>query len=722
MQVNETLLLAPVLFLVVVALVFMRLFPLLLRFSSGESPALVHLLVGVAVVALAAGMVVREKGDIVGAEGIGAVSLLLAVGAAYWTTARTRRPAIRLAGLLIQSGLIAAFLALELPGAGELLFVAAVGLMALVPAQLAYLLLRASIKRAPVWLAVALWHMGRNTLQYTWPVLLLVLVTGLGILSTTVGGTLEKSRTERILYDVATDLRVTGSSMSLAGGIRGLRDTYLDTPGVAMATLSLRTSGSVGPAMVQVLGLESRRFPDMSWYRDDFSERSLAAVLGDLYGESGPAGIAIPNGTTEIGVWVKPMEFSMRTSLWVVLGDSADAVETVSLGPLGAPEWHLLRAEVPSDLTPPLYLNAVQVFEQGGHPTQDAAGMPSGTAGNLLLDDIHVVLGLGGQERVLDDFEGANAWTPIVTSYIPSDEISSVVGDAHTGERSGHFAYGRYRNMSVRGIYHGSDGGAVPVVISSALAASRGLVIGDTFVAIIAGRMVPALVRDTVHYFPTMNRAGGGFMIADVDRLMGYLNMLGQPFRVELNELFVSKAPGAELTATDVMGGVSATFLDVEDGSQRLRALRLDPFSGAGWQAMVLVALGVALVAAAFGYGTYLLLFARRSRSEMGFLQSMGLSRRQLVGLLAFEHLAVAAIGLGLGTWAGFQVSELMVTPLAVTETGEKVVPPFILVTDWRFMAPAYGALVAVFLGSLFILTRSMSRLDLQTIARAGEY
>ena len=37
---NETLLLAPVLFLIVVALVFIRFFPLVVRFMSGESPAL----------------------------------------------------------------------------------------------------------------------------------------------------------------------------------------------------------------------------------------------------------------------------------------------------------------------------------------------------------------------------------------------------------------------------------------------------------------------------------------------------------------------------------------------------------------------------------------------------------------------------------------------------------------------------------------------------------
>ena len=42
-EVNEALLIAPVLFLIAVALLFMRLFPLLVRYVTGESPQVVHL-------------------------------------------------------------------------------------------------------------------------------------------------------------------------------------------------------------------------------------------------------------------------------------------------------------------------------------------------------------------------------------------------------------------------------------------------------------------------------------------------------------------------------------------------------------------------------------------------------------------------------------------------------------------------------------------------------
>ena len=91
-------------------------------------------------------------------------------------------------------------------------------------------------------------------------------------------------------------------------------------------------------------------------------------------------------------------------------------------------------------------------------------------------------------------------------------------------------------------------------------------------------------------------------------------------------------------------------------------------------------------------------------------------------GLPAFEHLAIVTISLGLGTWAGLQMSRLTVSPLAVTETGEPVVPPFVLEMDWGLMLPTYLGLIVVFVAALVLLTRSIGRLDLQTIARVADY
>ena len=124
------------------------------------------------------------------------------------------------------------------------------------------------------------------------------------------------------------------------------------------------------------------------------------------------------------------------------------------------------------------------------------------------------------------------------------------------------------------------------------------------------------------------------------------------------------------------------------------------------------------LLAAGLGYVTFLLGVVSRNRGEIGFLQSIGFSRLQVLGLLGFEHLAILAAGLGLGTWAGLRMSSLMVSSVNVTEGGDQVLPPFVLMTDWSMMLPVYGALAALFVGALIVMNLTVARPDLKAISR----
>ena len=133
---------------------------------------------------------------------------------------------------------------------------------------------------------------------------------------------------------------------------------------------------------------------------------------------------------------------------------------------------------------------------------------------------------------------------------------------------------------------------------------------------------------------------------------------------------------------------------------------------------MVVLAVGIILFTAASGYFTYMIAFADRSRAEMGFLRSLGLSRRQMSALLVLEHAVIVVMGLVLGTWSGFETSVRMVSSVAVTDRGDAVLPPFSLTTDWTFMIPIYFALVAIFGIALYALNRSMRSVDMQVAAR----
>ena len=709
LEVDETLLVAPVLVMVVVALVFMRFFPLLVRFVSGESAALVDLLVVGTVLVLGAGIGVREVQEGNGGGWLGAEALLVSVYGVYWATNRVRGLTLRVGGLVIQGVLVGWFLFLEPPASGEVLFVPTIALISVVPAQVVYLLLAAFTKRMPVWLLMGLWHMARNPLQYTWLVLLLVLVTGAAILSTTVGGTLERSQQDQVQYEVAADLRISNFASYWVGDNRAVKDTYLTLPGVTSLSLALREAATVGTTYVQLLALESREFPYVSWYRDDFSARPLDGVMGALQSFAHVERLEIPDGATSIGIWARPEKVYPSLSMWITVRDEGGTMRNLDLGDLGPPEWQLMTAQIPPRLKPPLWLVSVQIYE---------GGLAVKTPGALLLDDIHVSVGPSDEKYVLDDFEGQLRWTPIITSVLSPDRILLARSAPGQG-KAGVFSFGQESQRGYRGFYQSPTGGPIPVVVSTSFIAATGVEVGDNILGQVRGRKIPMVVRDTVDYFPTMRPDGGGFILVDLDSLLGHLNIIGSLVSIRPNEIFLSEAETAHQTAKEAVSTSVRLTGEVHHMATELDSIRLDPLSTAGWRTMVLPTLSIVTLATGLGYLIYLLSFAGRRKGEMGFLQSLGLSRRQLMGLLGFEQLTIAGIGLGLGTWAGFQMSRLTVSPLAVTERGEQVVPPFILMTDWSFMLPTYGALVVIILASLFVLKHGMDGLDLHVISRA---
>ena len=410
-------------------------------------------------------------------------------------------------------------------------------------------------------------------------------------------------------------------------------------------------------------------------------------------------------------MWTKPEDLYPNMALWMVIQDARGVLETVSLGGTGPPEWHLTRTLLPSSLVPPLRLVSVQVYEPVYGPT--------GTPGSILMDDLHVVGQSNGEEHLLDGFEDGTTWTALATSMISTDLIASTDEDVFRGQRAGLFTFGKDTDRGIRGFYRSPSGGRVPVVASSSFMAGAGLGVGDSFIVEVMSRLIPVVVTDTVDYFPTLNPRRGGFLLADLDNLLRHLNLLSPISTIAPNELFINEAPGAGTAVRDAVLGLVPSSNSVHDKESLLSSVQLDPLVTAGWRAMVPLSLGIIVFTAGLGYVTYLLSFAGRNRSEMEFLRSLGLSRRQMIGLLGLEHLVIVTAGLGLGTWAGYQMSTVMVSSMAVTETGNRVLPPFTLITDWGFMVIIYAAMIAIFTAALYALTRSMLHLDLRAISRS---
>ena len=707
-DINETLLLAPVLFLIAVALLFMRLFPLFVSYIGGESPALLSVVSTVSLAVLFPATVIN------GVRGIGVddwprTALTLAVfGLVYWATTKAVRTPSVILGIFLQASLIIAFYRISSPEPSSLLFWPFVGLASVVIGQPLYVLLRGLVRLVPVWVSITLRHVIRRPTQYTWLVVLVVLVTGVSVLATTVGGTLERSRLDRVRHEVAGDLRVN-MSRQFIGGV----STFREMPSVALAAEGIRTDGTFGPLNFEVLGVDSALFHRIAWYRDDFSERPLDQVVAQLRPQAGSSLAVLPEGATGVGLWAFPAEDYQGLKINILLRDASGQLTTVFLGDVGPSEWKLLTADVPEWLSQPITLVAVHVQDHGDIRQR---GITSGT---VLVDHLHATVD-DEEQVVVEDFESSVfTWLPIIADPLDPDTLEHFTGGAYRGESSAKFTFGQQTDHGVRGFYKAPTRQFLPVVISERLFAQSGLRLGVPTIIKLAGREMVVIVMDIVKNFPTMSERTDRFVITDVNLLLGHVNVLSSVYAQTANEVYIRAATDDDEEIEELGEELGGTrFIQTSDRVSLLEETNVSPAMSAGWRALAIFALVVAVGAAAAGYVSYLILSDRGRRIEAAFLRSFGFSGKQLIALIAFEQLAIIVIALALGTWAGFRMSVLLVSPLAESEAGGSIVPPLLTVTDWFLLAPVYAALAVVFLTILIVVSLRALRVDLGAVAR----
>ncbi|MCY4528622.1 MAG: FtsX-like permease family protein [Chloroflexi bacterium] len=732
-EVNEVLLLAPIIFLLVVALLFLRVFPILLRFIAGESSELSHLLLALAVVPLAVGIPYREiRQDPLGGEWVGPIVILTLVVAAYLFTTRSVLLRYRIAGYAAQAGLIFWFLSEEPLRNAGVLAPPSVLLMTMVPIQLAFVFFSVGARFTPAPVSIGLRYVSRNPLQYSWLVLLLVMTTGVGVLATTVGGTLERGQSDQAQYDAGSDVRISlRDSVFLSQfPIETLLERYEAIPGVRTASPAYREPRFGRPDGVEVFAVDSREFPFLAWYREDFSEQPLAEIMRSLNAHPPPEVIVLPEDSTEIAIWTKLQRPIEQLWMQVILQEGDGNLSTLSLGELWEappnqstdsddftivipddppePQWKLMSRAIPARLEHPLSLVSVQLYE---------SRVGTLTPGALLIDNIHVETASSNEHTVLEDFEGLFRWTPIITSGLAPDRLYSFGGDAKDGDRSAMFRFGQEGQRGVRGVYLSPTGGELPVAVSTGFQEAVGVEVGDLILMNAGGRAIPSVVRSVVDHFPTMRPSEKGFILADLNALHLHANIISPINRLRPNEVFLSVSPAAHELVVERVNSISLTPGTIYDRLSQVETARLDPLTTAGWTSMVFVAVGIILITIGIGYATYLLAFLDRSKGETGFLRSLGLSNGQLLGLLAFEHLAILLVGIGLGAWAGFQMSQMAVSSVVIVSPDD-VLPPYTSITDWGFLLPMYLGILVVVLVSFVTLIRTTRRIDLQTISR----
>ena len=121
------------------------------------------------------------------------------------------------------------------------------------------------------------------------------------------------------------------------------------------------------------------------------------------------------------------------------------------------------------------------------------------------------------------------------------------------------------------------------------------------------------------------------------------------------------------------------------------------------------------------GFATYFYMSARQRESAYGVLRSIGLSPRQLYGMLVLEQVVLILFGLALGTVLGVVLNQITLPGLPISLGSQATIPPFQPLNDWWAVARIYLLLVVAFMVTLGVATYLLWRRNLHRVLRIGE-
>src|SRR5690606_16409625 len=129
----------------------------------------------------------------------------------------------------------------------------------------------------------------------------------------------------------------------------------------------------------------------------------------------------------------------------------------------------------------------------------------------------------------------------------------------------------------------------------------------------------------------------------------------------------------------------------------------------------------ISVIVSLIGYLLYWFFNLSSRVVQFGVLRAMGLSRRQLTGMLLLEQVFTAGLSIGLGIGIGRLASYLYLPFLQTSENVQQQVPPFRVIFDAKDDLAIYIVVTFMLLVGAALLFMHIRRLRVHQAVKLGE-
>ncbi|MFD2672272.1 ABC transporter permease [Marinicrinis sediminis] len=252
------------------------------------------------------------------------------------------------------------------------------------------------------------------------------------------------------------------------------------------------------------------------------------------------------------------------------------------------------------------------------------------------------------------------------------------------------------------------------VIVPESFAERHRLEAGDIINIAIEQQSIEFIVAATVPYWPSQYPDEQPFFVANLDYIYDQVPII--PYEVWLK--MEDGAPATPMVEALAEKGIQLS--SIQDMRSELVKQEKHPSRGGVFGILSLGFL-VSVMVSLTGYVLYWFFNLSSRVVQFGVLRAMGLSRRQLTGMLFLEQVFTAGLAIGLGVLIGKLTSLLFLPFLETSESAQKQVPPFKVVFDSQDTMQLYMVVSVMMVIGAALLFMHIRKLRVHQAVKLGE-
>ncbi|WP_373232470.1 ABC transporter permease [Cohnella sp.] len=269
------------------------------------------------------------------------------------------------------------------------------------------------------------------------------------------------------------------------------------------------------------------------------------------------------------------------------------------------------------------------------------------------------------------------------------------------------------------------------VLISKTLADQRDVKKGDTiYIGWQEVSSQPFVVFGVIEYFPTFNpNPPLGSIDASEEEskknapmlIVGHLSRIQFQLALEPYEIWIKMKPGS--STSEFYEGIAESkipLVSIVNTKELLSKAKNDPFLLA-LNGILTLGFIISILISFVGFLLYWILSLKGRTLQNGIMRAIGLSLRQLIGMLALEQLLTSGVAIMIGVAVGNLASRLFVPNFQIAFNPSSLVPPFKVMFEAIDFIRLYSIVFFMLILGLGILSYMLSRIRVHQALKLGE-